>query len=356
MRFVDEAKIKVKAGDGGPGIVAWRREKFVPMGGPSGGDGGRGGDIIFVAQEGMNSLLDLKQQAWLIAEDGSKGQTKNKTGRNGRDRVIHVPVGTEIVDQNEHGVTRQFDLIEHEQRLVICRGGDGGFGNAHFKSQRCNAPTKATKGFKGEERDLVLTLKLMADVGLLGFPNAGKSTLLTRLSNARPKVADYPFTTIKPMVGVCPLDYQRTMVVADIPGLIEGASSGQGLGFRFLQHLERVRVLCHLVDGNHEESLIKRFATINKELCLYSEKLAQLPQVVVINKIDITSTEQEENITRFLAHLSTLKIDALKISAATGAGLDDLKEALYRVIARNTPTASASPEEPRAFDPTINLY
>ncbi len=356
MRFVDEAKIKVKAGDGGPGIVAWRREKFVPMGGPSGGDGGKGGDVIFIAKEGMSSLLDLKQLTLIMAEDGSKGETKNKTGRNGRDRVVCVPVGTEIVDESQSGNVRLFDLTEHDQRLVICRGGDGGFGNVHFKSQRCNAPTRSTTGFKGEERKLVLTLKLMADVGLLGFPNAGKSTLLTRLSNARPKVADYPFTTIKPMLGVCELDYNRSMVVADVPGLIEGASSGQGLGFRFLRHLERVRVLCHLIDGSDDESLEKRFDTINKELSLYSEKLKCLPQIVVINKIDALSSEQEQKIAEFKEQLSSIKVDVFKISAITGAGVSELKEALYNRMATDGSMSADHVKDIHVFDPTVNLY
>ncbi len=353
MRFVDEARIKIKAGDGGPGMVAWRREKFVPMGGPSGGDGGKGGDVIFIAKEGMNSLLDLKQQSLIEAEPGQKGHNKNQTGRQGRDRVVYVPVGTEVVDSSSD-MPISVDLTKHDQSVVICRGGDGGFGNSHFKSQYNSAPDRSTQGFKGEERELVLTLKLMADVGLLGFPNAGKSTLLSHLSNARPKVADYPFTTIKPMVGVCELDLMRTMILADIPGLIEGASQGMGLGFRFLRHLERVRVLCHLIDGSDESDLIARFETINRELDLYSEKLAELPQVVVINKLDAIDDEACERIDGFCAYLRTLNIRPLKISAVTGAGLSELKDVLYDAIGRlreDTETSSAN-----KFDPTINLY
>lgn len=354
MRFVDEAKIKVKAGDGGPGIVAWRREKFVPMGGPAGGDGGRGGDVIFVAKEGMNSLLDLKQQALLSAEDGKKGQSKNKTGRHGRDRIVLVPVGTEIRDESSPTGAR-FDLTRHDQRAVICRGGDGGFGNSHFKSKHNSAPERATLGFKGQERDLRLTLKLMADVGLLGFPNAGKSTLLSRLSNARPKVADYPFTTVKPMVGVCELDIGRTMVVADIPGLIEGASLGLGLGFRFLRHLERVRVLCHLIDGSSADDLKKRYLAINGELKTYSQELFALPQIVVINKIDAMGPDQEEQVAEFLGYLRDQQVSAYKISAVTGEGLLVLKEALYKEIMAVSP-ASMAQRGPSTFDPTVNLY
>lgn len=356
MRFVDEARVKVKAGDGGPGIVAWRREKFVPMGGPSGGDGGKGGDIIFVAKEGMNSLLDLKQQTLISAQDGLKGQTKNKTGRNGNDRIVFVPVGTEIVEISLTNDTKsQFDLTEHDQRLVVCRGGDGGFGNSHFKSQHNNAPNKSTPGFKGEERELVLTLKLMADVGLLGFPNAGKSTLLTRVSNARPKVADYPFTTIKPMVGVCEIDIGRTMVIADIPGLIEGASAGLGLGFRFLKHLERVRVLCHLIDGSSEESLEKRYQTIRRELELYSEELSTLPELVVINKIDALSDGQEENIAKFMSYLQSINVKSFTISAVTGKGLSELKDALYEIVATTNDSTTVC-DNVRKFDPTLHLY
>lgn len=355
MRFVDEARIKVKAGDGGPGMVAWRREKFVPMGGPAGGDGGKGGDIIFIAKEGMSSLLDLKQQTIIEAEPGLKGQSKNQTGRNGRDRVVFVPVGTEIIEGSSDAMMR-IDLTKNDQSVVICRGGDGGFGNSHFKSQHNNAPERSTAGFKGEERELTLTLKLMADVGLLGFPNAGKSTLLSHVSNAKPKVADYPFTTIKPMVGVCELDLSRTMVIADIPGLIEGASQGTGLGFRFLRHLERVRVLCHLIDGSDESDLITRFETINRELMLYSDKLAALSQVVVINKMDALDDEQRIRVAEFVEHLSTLGIASLRISAVTGEGIAELKETLFASIVRVRETTTGEADCVVKFDPTVNLY
>lgn len=352
MRFVDEARIKIKAGDGGPGIVAWRREKFVPMGGPAGGDGGKGGDIIFIANEGLSSLLDLKHQTLIAAPDGFRGENKNKTGRCGNDKVVYVPVGTQLLDANDpHAVP--YDFITHNQTLVVCRGGDGGFGNAHFKTQSTNAPSRSTPGFPGEERELILTLKLMADVGLLGLPNAGKSTLLTRLSNARPKVADYPFTTIKPMVGVCELDLSRTMVVADIPGLIEGASEGQGLGFRFLRHLERVRILCHLIDGSSEEDLHARFSIINRELELYSPELAQVPQVVVINKMDAVSLEQKQAIDEFVATLLIQGITCYQISAVSGDGLVVLKEALYKAV---TKVFGYKDPASVSFDPTLHLY
>jgi GTP-binding protein len=355
MRFVDEARLKVKAGDGGAGIVAWRREKFVPMGGPSGGNGGSGGDVIFVAKEGMNSLLDLKSMTLASAENGQKGQPKNKTGRDGAPRIITVPLGTIVRDLSAENV--QWDLTKHEQRVVICRGGDGGFGNSHFKSKFNNAPEHATEGFKGEERELHLTLKLMADVGLLGFPNAGKSTLLTRLSNAKPKVADYPFTTLKPMVGVCELDISRTMIIADIPGLIEGASAGVGLGFRFLKHLERVSVLCHLIDASDDKSLRERFEIINKELLHYSEELFVLPQIIAINKIDILSEEKIEELIDFEQFLNSKNIAHIRISAATGDGLKALSELLYAKRQEKIYFNNGQKEEPKkSFNPLLKLY
>ena len=354
MRFVDEARIRVKGGDGGTGIIAWRREKFVPLGGPSGGNGGRGGDVIFVAKEGMNSLLDLKQQSLLQASNGGKGLSKNKTGRHGQDRIVFVPVGTVISDEDN---TREpKELLKHNESLVICRGGDGGFGNAHYKTQYNSAPERFSEGFPGEERFLRLTLKLMADVGLLGFPNAGKSTLLSHLSNARPKVADYPFTTIKPMVGVCEIDLDRTMIIADVPGLIEGASEGLGLGFRFLRHLERVRVLCHLIDVSSEESLLKRYATINQELTSYSSELAQLPQIVAINKIDALGEEEPEELLEFEAMLSNLGIEHFRVSAVSGAGLIELRDALYRAVKKLSKPHENEQEFKKVFDPTANLY
>jgi GTPase len=354
MRFIDEATIKVRAGDGGAGMIAWRREKFIPLGGPAGGDGGKGGDVIFIAKEGMNSLLDLKKQSIITAENGYKGQSKNKTGKNGRDKIVFVPVGTVIKNKASYD-DLHYDLIHHGQQVVVCKGGDGGFGNSHFKTQRCNAPYRATNGFKGEERELALTLKLMADVGLLGFPNAGKSTLLTRLSNARPKVADYPFTTIKPMIGVCELEIGQTMVLADIPGLIEGASMGQGLGFRFLRHLERVSVLCHLVDASEDVNLIERILLINNELKLYSDYLAKLPQVVAINKIDAMNCEQEKRVNDLVNYLERKSLRVLKISAVTGKGLPDLTKSLYDITKNINKISALDNNNSQKFDPTLRL-
>ncbi len=355
MRFVDEAKIKLKAGDGGQGMVAWRREKFVPMGGPAGGNGGKGGDIILKATSGMSSLLDLKQMSLISSNDGDKGLSKNKTGRNANDRVIYVPVGTIVKDESEE-TSMSIDMLHDGQELLVCKGGDGGFGNAHFKNPYCSAPDKSTAGFKGEERVLSLTLKLMADVGLLGFPNAGKSTLLSRLSNAQPKIADYPFTTIKPMVGVCQIDIDKDMVIADIPGLIEGASLGAGLGIRFLRHLERVSILCHLLDVTDEKPLLNRYETINQELNNYSEELSLLPQIIVINKIDSLDQDKKAELTEFLDYLSNQNIKFHLISAVTGEGISQLKDDLYNKVIANKLEKNATFLDKKVFDPTKNLY
>lgn len=356
MRFVDEAKLKVKAGDGGRGIVAWRREKFVPQGGPAGGDGGKGGDIIFVAQEGLSSLLDLKKETFIEAEAGRSGQSKNKTGRHGEDRIVLIPVGTsvfEVCPETNHKVLLK-DFIGNDDFLSICQGGYGGLGNARFKSSSTHAPEKATPGAKGEEKELVLTLKLMADVGLLGFPNAGKSTLLRGLSNAKPKVADYPFTTIKPMVGVCEVEEAKSMVVADIPGLIEGASLGMGLGFRFLRHLERVRVLCHIIDIAEPTDLIEKYQIINKELKNYSEELYGLPQIIALNKID--SLGDDKFLCDFISFLKEKNINYYLVSAVTKKGLTDLKNALFSEVVKHAPHKDRTLKENNHFDPTKNLY
>ena len=352
MRFVDEAKIKLKAGDGGDGIVAWRREKFVPLGGPAGGNGGRGGDIIIEAKNGMNSLLDLKQTSLITAPSGGKGQSKNKTGRNASDTIVFVPIGT-IVKEEEPGFLKA-EMLKDGQRITICKGGDGGFGNSHFKNPLCNAPNKSTEGIKGEEKTISLTLKLMADVGLLGFPNAGKSTLLSRLSNAQPKIADYPFTTIKPMVGVCQLDIDKDMVIADIPGLIEGASMGAGLGIRFLKHLERVSILCHLIDITDEKILAKRYKIINQELKNYSPLLSELPQIIVINKIDSLDEDKKEQMNEFLSYLDNINVLHCSISAVSGEGLQKLKEMLYEKVSQHKINNKLIVK--KVFDPAKNIY
>ena len=352
MRFVDEAKIKLKAGDGGDGIVAWRREKFVPLGGPAGGNGGKGGDIIIEAKNGMNSLLDLKQTSLITASNGGKGQSKNKTGKNASDNIVYVPIGT-IVKEEEPGFIK-VEMLKDGQRIIICKGGDGGFGNSHFKNPFCNAPNKSTEGFKGEEKTISLTLKLMADVGLLGFPNAGKSTLLSRLSNAQPKIADYPFTTVKPMVGVCQIDIDKDMVIADIPGLIEGASNGAGLGTRFLRHLERVSILCHLIDVTDEKKLLERYQIINQELNNYSELLSKLPQIVVLNKIDSLDEEKITEINEFLSYLSSINVRHCSISAVSGEGLSKLKEMLYEQVCKHKVENNIIIK--KVFNPAANIY
>lgn len=324
MRFIDEAHIKVKAGDGGPGMVAWRREKFVPLGGPAGGDGGCGGDVILMAKANINSLLEIKRKAKIIAKNGSKGESKNKTGCRGENTIVYVPIGTEIIDLNRPEQT--YSLLSHEQSLVICKGGLGGFGNSHFKNEHYQSPNNASLGLKGEAKDLLLTLKVMADVGLLGMPNAGKSSLLAKLSAAKPKIADYPFTTTKPMVGIVEADIGQTFIMADIPGLILGASLGKGLGTRFLRHLERVKLLCHVIDA-HDDDLLAKYLTINHELLSYSEYLYNLPQIVVINKIDIINDHKYIN--EFITYLDQHHINYHQVSAITGQGLALLIKDLY---------------------------
>jgi len=355
MRFVDEAKIKVKAGDGGDGMVAWRREKFVPKGGPAGGDGGKGGDVVLIAKEGLSSLLDLKRQTLIYAENGGKGQSKNKTGKNASEKCVYVPLGTQVSFVDSQFIMA--DMVQEGQRLVICKGGNGGFGNAHFKNPRCHAPDWSTLGKEGEEKEILLTLKLMADAGFLGFPNAGKSTLLSMMSNAKPKVADYPFTTIKPMIGVCEVDIGKNMVLADIPGLIEGASKGIGLGARFLRHLERVRILCHLIDASDENtSFEERFLIINNELKTFGEDLtlAKLPQMVIMTKMDLVSEDKMPTIFSFLKTLKERGIESHMISAHKGYGIEKFKYALFEMISSGL--GEKAKKIIKEFNPLKNLY
>jgi len=281
MQFVDYVKIKVKAGDGGRGCVSFRREKYVPRGGPDGGDGGRGGHIIFKATDQLNTLLDLKYRREYRAEKGQHGKGKKMHGRNGKDCLVAVPVGTVIKDSHTEDILADLDRSGNE--AVIARGGRGGLGNAHFATPTRQAPRFAQKGEEGETRDLIIELKLLADVGLIGLPNAGKSTLLSVISSARPKIAEYPFTTLVPVLGVVKLENYRSFVVADIPGLIEGAHRGVGLGFQFLRHIERTSILLHLIDISEmgEGDPTENFMRINKELELYNPLLMKRPQVVV---------------------------------------------------------------------------
>jgi len=325
VRFIDEAKIWIKAGDGGDGCVAFRREKFVPKGGPSGGNGGKGGDVIFRAKKDIRTLIDFHYRQHFKAEDGRNGEGNNREGRSGEDLIIPVPVGTvisEIKDGNESFLA---DLAEDGAEYVVAKGGKGGKGNASFKSSTNQAPRKATKGEKGEEKYLKLELKLLADVGIIGYPNSGKSTLISRVSSARPKIADYPFTTLAPNLGVVDLGDLRSFVIADIPGLIEGASEGKGLGHKFLRHIERTKVLIHLVDLSVPDAL-KRYYNIREELAKYSEKLYKKPEIIAGNKIDLDISKK--NIEIFREQFK----DVYFISALTGEGVRQLMEAVWRVI------------------------
>ena len=322
MQFVDYVKITVKAGDGGRGCVSFRREKYVPRGGPDGGDGGRGGHIIFKATDQLNTLLDLKYKREYRAEKGQHGKGKKMHGRNGKDCLVAVPVGTVIKDSQTEDILADLDKSGNE--AVIARGGRGGLGNAHFATPTRQAPRFAQKGEEGETRDLIIELKLIADVGLIGLPNAGKSTLLSVISSARPKIAEYPFTTLVPALGVVKLENYRSFVVADIPGLIEGAHRGVGLGFQFLRHIERTSILVHLIDISEmgEGDPIENFMKINKELELYNPFLMKRSQVVVGTKRDIAGDSTRLN--RLLRYCTEERIPFFTVSAVLGKGIRQL--------------------------------
>lgn len=328
--FIDSARLEVRAGDGGNGCVSFRREKFVPRGGPDGGDGGRGGDVVLEADPGYNTLLHIHHRKLVRAERGRHGQGSDKTGASGRHAVIQVPPGTVVRDATSGRVLG--DLVDGGQRLVVARGGRGGRGNASFKSATNRAPRRAENGTPGERLLLELELKLMADVGLVGRPNAGKSTLLARISAARPKVAEYPFTTIEPHLGVvtAPDDELRTLVVADIPGLIEGAHEGAGLGTQFLRHIERCRVLAHLVDLSAGEPIADRIETIRGELAAYSRELSGRPWQLVGTKLD--AVVDREVVEHELARVATgYGVPWCEISAVTGEGVNRLLGMLFEL-------------------------
>lgn len=322
MQFVDYVKIYVKAGDGGRGCVSFRREKYVPRGGPNGGDGGRGGHIIAKATDELNTLLDLRYQREYRAEKGQHGMGKKMHGKNGKDLIIYVPVGTVIKNADTEDIL--VDLDRQGMETVVAKGGKGGLGNAHFATPTRQAPRFAQPGEKGETRYFILELKLLADVGLIGLPNAGKSTLLSVISSARPKIADYPFTTLTPTLGVVKLENFRSFVVADIPGLIEGAHKGVGLGFQFLRHVERTSMLLHLVDisDTGEGDPVENFEKINKELELYSPELIKKPQIVVGTKLDIAVNK--DRLERLVSYCRIKNIDFFPISAITGKGIKRL--------------------------------
>src|SRR5438874_9493574 len=302
MKFLDEAKVYVRSGDGGNGCVSFRREKFIEFGGPNGGDGGKGGDVIVEAVEGLNTLIDYRYQQHFKAKNGRAGMGKDRHGVSGEDIVLKVPAGTQVY--TEDGETLLADLSAVGQRVVIARGGNGGFGNAHFKSSTNRAPRHANPGQPGEELTIRLRLKLIADAGIVGLPNAGKSTLLAAVSAAKPKIADYPFTTLQPQLGVVGVD-GREFVLADIPGLIEGAHEGVGLGDRFLGHVERCRVLLHLIDGTGEDAGAA-YRTVRDELAAYGQGLAAKPEIVALNKADALTPEQIEQQTAGLRRAAKL--------------------------------------------------
>ena len=318
MQFLDKTKIKIISGKGGNGMVAWRREKYVDNGGPAGGDGGRGGDVYLVATEDMSTLMDFKFKSVFKAENGENGGIKNMHGRCAKDLFIHVPVGTVVKDVKTGNIIA--DLIHDRQTVLVAKGGRGGRGNARFATAQKRAPQFCEPGEPSIERELELELKLIADVGLLGMPNAGKSTLISRISSAKPKIADYPFTTLVPNLGVVRKRSGDGYVVADIPGLIEGASEGVGLGHDFLRHVERCRFLVHLVDVTAENPL-ENFEVINNELALHSQKLADLYQIIALNKIDAIDEERKSELQRQFADYSD---NVFMISAVTGENVDKL--------------------------------
>ncbi len=345
MKFLDEAKVYSRSGDGGNGCVSFRREKFIEFGGPNGGDGGKGGDVIVEAVDGLNTLIDYRYQQHFFAKNGRAGMGKDRHGANGADSVLKVPVGTQIYE--EDGDTLLADLTELGQRVVLARGGNGGFGNAYFKSSTNRAPRRANPGQPGEERTIRLRLKLIADAGIVGLPNAGKSTFLARVSAAKPKIADYPFTTLQPQLGVVEID-GREFVLADIPGLIEGAHEGVGLGDRFLGHVERCRVLLHLVDGTGDDAGAA-YATVRAEIAAYGNGVADKPEIVVLSKADALSAD---DIKHQLARLKrAAKKQPLVVSAVSGDGVAEVLRALYRVIEKARPTAAEASTTTSAWQP-----
>ncbi|MFO7576591.1 MAG: GTPase ObgE [Pelovirga sp.] len=332
MKFVDQVKIEVKSGDGGRGCVSFRREKFIPMGGPDGGDGGKGGDVLFVVDGGLSTLLDYRYMRHYRAQNGAPGLGKNMHGKSGEALVLRVPPGTLVYDDETGDLLA--DLTTEGTELLFLKGGQGGRGNARFATSTNRAPRHAQPGIAGEERSLRLELKLLADVGLVGLPNAGKSTLIAAISAAKPKIADYPFTTLIPNLGVVRYGGYKTLVVADIPGLIAGASQGQGLGIRFLRHVERTDLFLHLVDLSfmQEGDALENFQMINAELRQYDASLAAKPQMVVLTKIDVP--EVRDLVEDYRAQFAALGHQAFAVSAVTGEGIRELVNALGQELER----------------------
>jgi GTPase len=326
MKFLDEAKVYIASGAGGDGCVSFRREKFIEFGGPNGGDGGRGGDVVVEAVTGLNTLIDYRYQQHFKAQRGGNGMGKDRAGANGKDVVLKVPIGTQVYE--EDGETLLADLTQVGERVTISKGGNGGFGNAHFKSSTNRAPRRANPGQPGEERTVRLRLKLIADAGLIGLPNAGKSTFLAAVSAAKPKIADYPFTTLHPQLGVVRVD-EREFVLADLPGLIEGAHEGTGLGDRFLGHTERCRVLLHLVDGTSDDAGAA-YKIVRGELEAYGQGLIDKPEIVALSKADAMSLEAVKLQSAKLKKAS--RKTPLILSSASGQGVTEVLRALFKVI------------------------
>jgi GTP-binding protein len=347
MKFLDQAKIYLRSGDGGAGAVSFRREKFIEFGGPDGGDGGRGGDIVIEAAENLNTLIDFRYQQHFKAERGHHGMGKNRSGAAGKSLTVKVPVGTQVLDEDKETVLA--DMTRPGQRIVLLKGGDGGRGNAQFKSSTNRAPRRADPGWPGEERWVWLRLKLIADAGLVGLPNAGKSTFLAASSAARPKIADYPFTTLHPQLGVVRLD-DAEFVLADIPGLIEGAHEGAGLGDRFLGHVERCRVLIHLVDGTQDD-IAGAYRTIREELSAYSPLLAEKPELVALNKCDALDADMIDEKAAALSR--EVKRPVHRISGATGRGVRELLFATLGII-REAREAEAERDAARAREAELH--
>jgi GTP-binding protein len=346
MKFLDQAKVHIKSGNGGQGCVSFRREKYIEFGGPDGGSGGRGGDVWAEAVAGLNTLIDYRYQQHFKARPGGHGMGRDRTGAGGEDVILKVPVGTQIFE--EDGETLLADLTEVGEKVCLAKGGNGGFGNAHFKSSTNRAPRHANPGQPGEEKWIILRLKLIADIGLIGLPNAGKSTFLSRVSAARPKIADYPFTTLHPNLGVA-RHRDREFVLADIPGLIEGAHEGAGIGDRFLGHVERCRSLLHLVDAAGEDP-VDAYGTVRRELDAYGHGLADKPELVALSRADAANDERLQELATELAEAAGTK--PFIVSAVTGSGMDEILDACLAVIdGGGTDDDEAKDERDSAWSP-----
>ncbi len=345
MKFLDQAKVYIRSGSGGPGCISFRREKYIEYGGPDGGDGGKGGDVWAEAVPGLNTLIDYRYQQHFKAQNGEHGMGRQRTGKNGRDVILRVPVGTQILDEDNE--TLIADLTEEGQRALLAHGGNGGWGNLHFKSSTNQAPRRANPGQAAVERTIWLRLKLIADAGLVGLPNAGKSTFLAACSNARPKIADYPFTTLHPNLGVIWID-ETEFVMADIPGLIEGAHEGRGVGDKFLAHIERCAVLLHLIDGTSDD-VLGNYRVIEHELAAYGHGLGSKPRIVALNKADALAGTEAEDLASLLRDEGVPVTHV--ISGATGAGVKDVLRALRTKIDEARASENAALTEVETWTP-----